>query len=114
VSRSRTLVALSTAVAVAVLVLGACGGGEQEEAVPSDPVLALGQQVYKRHCATCHGSRGGGGQGVKLAGVVAQRFPNIEDQIEVIANGRANMPKFSEKLSPEEMDAVARWEREGF
>jgi mono/diheme cytochrome c family protein len=106
---------LTGLVLVAALVLGGCGGdGGEDAAVPSDPVLALGQQVYRRHCATCHGSRGGGGQGVKLADVVEQRYPNIDDQIEVIANGRANMPKFSEKLSQEEMEAVARWEREGF
>jgi mono/diheme cytochrome c family protein len=105
---------VGSAVVAAALGLGACGGGGgAEQATPSDPVLAQGQQVYKDHCARCHGSRGGGGAGVKLAGVVAQRYPDIEDQIAVIANGRANMPKFSEELSPEEMEAVARWEREG-
>jgi mono/diheme cytochrome c family protein len=51
---------------------------------------------------------------VKLAGVVASRFPNIEDHIAVIRDGRQpGMPGWGDKLSPEDIEAVARWEREG-
>jgi mono/diheme cytochrome c family protein len=51
---------------------------------------------------------------VKLAGVVAARYPNIDDHIAVIREGRTGMPAFDERLTPEEIEAVARWEREGF
>lgn len=109
---------MSAAVAGAVLAtslaLGACGSSEPT-ATPSDPVLARGQEVYKKNCATCHGSKGGGGSGVKLAGVVASKYPNIEDHERAIHDGiQPGMPAFGEKLSAEDIEAVARWEREGF
>jgi mono/diheme cytochrome c family protein len=95
--------------------LAACGSGSGgEAAVPDDPVLARGQQVYKDNCARCHGAKGGGGAGVKLAGVVAARYPDISDHEAVIENGKGgNMPSFKNQLSPEDIEAVARWEREG-
>jgi mono/diheme cytochrome c family protein len=98
-------------VAVSALVLVACGssGGS---ATPSDPVLARGQQVYKDHCQTCHGTKGQGGSGMKLAGKVAQNYPNIDDQIAVIANGRSSMPAWKSSLSADDIEAVARFERE--
>ena len=93
-------------------VFSACSSGGSPEAVPSDPVLALGQQIYKANCASCHGQKGGGGIGTKLAGLVAKKYPNIADQEALIANGRGSMPKFGSRLSAEEINAVARYERE--
>lgn len=107
---------VSALVLMSLLALAACGGGDDNgDAAPSDPVLARGQEVYRQNCAQCHGSRGGGGSGVKLAGVVASRYPNIDDHITIITDGKGGgMPGFGEKLSPEDIEAVARWEREGF
>ncbi len=104
------------ALLMALLALAACGGGDDNgDAAPSDPVLARGQDVYRQNCAQCHGSRGGGGSGPKLAEVVASRYPNIDDHITIITDGKGGgMPGFGEKLSPEDIEAVARWEREGF
>jgi mono/diheme cytochrome c family protein len=54
--------------------------------------------------------------GPKLAGVVANRYPNIEDQMAVIRDGKSSMPAFggssSSALSDEDIEAVARYERE--
>ena len=105
---------------VAVVLAGVLGAGsllvacatEGAPPTPSDPVLAQGQGVYNQSCASCHGRGGGGGQGAKLAGVVAARYPNIADQEAVIANGRSSMPSFKGSLSAEEINAVARYERE--
>jgi mono/diheme cytochrome c family protein len=108
----RMLVA-AMVVAVVSLTTAACGAGD-DVPVPSDPVLAQGQKVYNANCASCHGAKGGGGLGMKLADVVEGRYPNIDDQIAVIAEGRAGMPGFAGKLSAEELEAVARYEREGF
>ena len=58
------------------------------------------------------GQAGGGGLGPKLAGLVEKKYPNIADQEAVIANGRSSMPKFGSRLSPAEINAVARYERE--
>lgn len=110
--RRLTAAALGVALA-ATLGLAACGSSD-DTATPSDPVLAQGQKVYRQNCATCHGSKGGGGSGVKLAGVVASRYPNIEDHEAVIRDGiQPGMPAWGSKLSAEDIEAVARWEREG-
>lgn len=93
------------------LVLVACGSDDAAP-VPSDPVLAQGQQVYKARCQSCHGSKGQGGTGMKLAGRMTSVFPDIADQIDVIAEGRGSMPGWKNELSAEEIEAVARYERE--
>lgn len=69
--------------------------------------------IYKANCSSCHGSRGQGGFGKKLAGVVTTKYPNIDDEVALIANGKGSMPAFGKKLTPEQITAVARWTREG-
>lgn len=103
----------ASAVLMAATSIGVgCSSGGSSGAVPSDPVLAQGQQIYQQNCASCHGKAGGGGLGPKLAGLVAKKYPNIADQEAVIINGRSSMPKFGVRLSAEEITAVARYERE--
>jgi len=103
------LVIVLAAVTVAAL---ACSSGEAGPK-PSDPRLAQGWQVYKDHCATCHGPDGGGGAGPKLAGTVVADFPNIGDQITVIENGKGAgaMPAWKGTLSTDEIEAVAEYTR---
>ena len=107
---------LAGLVVVAVATLFAACGGASAPATPSDPVLAEGQTIYNQKCASCHGTGGNGGMGPKLAGVVANRYPDIEDQKAVIANGAGSMPGFggpaTARLSDDEITAVARYERE--
>lgn len=95
----------------AATVFAACGGSSTP-ATPTDPVLAAGQQTYNTDCASCHGRSGNGGIGPKLAGVVANRYPNIDDQKAVIEDGRGSMPAWKGRLSDDEITAVARYERE--
>jgi len=75
-------------------------------------VLVEGQQVYSQNCASCHGAAGQGGYGKKLAGVVTEKYPNIDDQIALITNGKGAMPSFSKKLSADQITAVTRYTRE--
>jgi mono/diheme cytochrome c family protein len=105
---------LATAVAGLVLAAGACAsGGGSDVDLSADPELQQGRDVYNENCARCHGPEGGGGVGNRLAGgVVAERYPDIEDQIAVIRNGVGSMPAWEGTLSPEEIEAVARYERE--
>ncbi|MSW45550.1 MAG: c-type cytochrome [Actinobacteria bacterium] len=107
----RVLLASGVLMGAATL-FAACSSGGSSIAVPSDPVLAQGQQIYTQNCASCHGQKGGGGIGTKLAGLVEKKYPNIADQEAVIANGRSSMPKFGSRLSAAEINAVARYERE--
>ena len=99
-----------------MLLLGGCA--EDAPDVPLGPdgqpdaVLALGRDVFASRCSTCHGSAGGGGTGLKLAGTVEETFPDPADQAEVIREGRSNMPSFGGTLSAAEIDAVVRYTRE--
>lgn len=102
---------------VVVLGLVALGAAACSSGVPtpSDPVLAQGQTIYNAKCVQCHGDKGQGGTGMKLGGGRAKAvFPNIDDQIAVIAEGRqgTSMPGWKNQLTPDEMKAVARYERE--
>jgi mono/diheme cytochrome c family protein len=107
-------VIVAVVVVLTLALTGALVGCSSDSAapVPSDPVLASGQQVYEAHCQSCHGSKGQGGTGMKLAGKVSTDFPDIADQIAVIENGRGSMPAWKNKLSAEEIAAVARYTRE--
>ncbi len=82
------------------------------EAPADDAELVEGQQIWTRNCASCHGASGNGGSGPALAGTVADTYPDIEDQMAVIADGRNAMPAFGGRLSTEEIQAVARYSRQ--
>jgi mono/diheme cytochrome c family protein len=101
--------------------------------------LTLGAEVFATKCASCHGAGGGGGVGRPLSGgEVLKTFPNLADQLEFVAHGTDGagvgspygdpnreggphiagsfngnkMPAFLESLTPEELLAVVRHERE--
>lgn len=102
---------------------------------PTDPVLALGEEVYSAQCAACHGGGGEGGTGRPL-GEVALTFTDPQQQVDWVVNGSPEagtpygdparpggqhisqsdgwgaMPAFGASLSPEEIAAVVRYERE--
>ena len=78
-----------------------------------DPVLVAGRQTYIERCANCHGDDGSGGQGPKLSeGGAVTQYPDIAEQIAVVANGVRAMPDFAGTLTPVEIEAVVRYTRE--
>ncbi len=86
------------------------GGTSQPDGAASGEVD--GAAVFTASCAGCHGRDGQGGIGPQLAGEVVDRFPDIEDQIAVVTDGRGGMPSFDGRLSPEEIEAVVTYTRE--
>ncbi|MCU0270189.1 MAG: cytochrome c [Acidimicrobiales bacterium] len=104
-ARTPLLVALS---AVPLGALAACSSDAPQR--PSDPVLAQGYDVYQARCAACHGNEGEGGAGLNLQ-KVEERLTQ-EQHVEVVTNGRSSMPAYESVLSPEEIQAVVRYERE--
>ena len=110
----RGVVVLAT---MLVIVITACGGeggpARRSSATTIVGDLELGERVFARNCATCHGREGGGGIGPKLAdGRVVERYPDPRQHRAVVVDGRGVMPAFGNKLSEEEIDAVVRYERE--
>jgi mono/diheme cytochrome c family protein len=107
-----------------------------DEPTPTEPgPLALGAEVYGQ-CAACHGGGGGGGVGPALSGgAVVETFPDFADQVRWVMEGTAgfqalgiptygatdrpvgsggNMPGWKDSLTPQELLAVVRHEREVF
>ncbi|MFN0089941.1 MAG: c-type cytochrome [Acidimicrobiales bacterium] len=92
---------------VAAALAGAVGCGGDSSSAAGD-----GQKLYLSKCAVCHGRTGGGGTGPAFdGGRLVEKYPDIADQIAVIANGRKAMPAFKSQLSPEEIRAIAEYER---
>lgn len=110
--RSPRVLAAGLLLVAGVTVIAACSSGGSTPAAPSgDAVLVEGQRVYSQNCASCHGASGQGGYGKKLAGVVTEKYPNIDDQIALITNGKGAMPSFSKKLTADQITAVTRYTR---
>lgn len=109
-----------------VLVLTACGGGDGE--TPADEgagegteenagtgeakgetggeetssLAAQGEAAYKQSCISCHGANLEGGLGPSLKGINLSK----EEIVEIIKNGRGNMPG---NLSPGNEEAIAEY-----
>lgn len=103
---------------VAAAAFGACATDDVPE-VPVGPdgypdrELVAGRSIYIERCANCHGNDGSGGRGTKLSGgrMLAQ-YPEVADQVVVVADGVRSMPGFVETLDPDEIAAVVRYTRE--
>jgi cytochrome c oxidase subunit 2 len=105
----------------AVLLLGACGGGgggsvgspPPTGAQAHDATLLSGRNVYSAECASCHGARGQGGVGPTFHDGSLQRdFPNAEDQVSFVSQGKGVMPSFAGVLTPAQLEAVVAYERQ--
>ncbi|MBM2833188.1 MAG: cytochrome c oxidase, cbb3-type subunit [Candidatus Brocadiaceae bacterium] len=75
------------------------------------------RKLFEYHCSTCHGEDGKGtkrGLELKtpnLADAKWQASRKDEDILNSITNGKNKMPRWSEKLKPEEMQALAKYVR---
>lgn len=108
------------AIAVLAAVGASCGDDDSDgegarpeltEEQRDDPALVTGETVYADQCARCHAPDGRGLNAPSLAGV-EETYPDIADQIAVIEGGLSGMPSFGSRLPPDEIEAVARYERE--
>jgi mono/diheme cytochrome c family protein len=90
--------------------LAACGSSDGDEpgAANFEPASA-----FRIRCAGCHGVDGGGGSGPKLNdGAVVTKYPNIEDQIAIVRDGRGAMPAFKDRnLSDDQIRALVEYTR---
>ena len=94
------------------LLLVGCAGGEPEPA--ADPVEQatheMGADLYSEFCASCHGADAGGAVGPALTdGRVQDRVGDVDAVATVIAEGGDRMPGLRGRLTPEQIDAIARY-----
>ncbi|WP_153732021.1 cytochrome c551 [Sporosarcina obsidiansis] len=97
----------------AALVLGACGGGDNNASEPADTGKDNGaetsgvdaEKVVQTSCINCHGSNLEGQGNAPALNDVGSRLS--QDEIhDVIVNGKGAMPPM---LKGDEADAVAAW-----
>jgi mono/diheme cytochrome c family protein len=84
--------------------------------------FALARANYAKHCSACHGDEGKGGI-VKVEDTKL-KVPSLteghalkhldEDFVDQIENGGDGMPKFKDKLSSDEINALVRFIRHEF
>lgn len=106
----RTIAAFLLLITAPALV--ACGRSAPEQ---SADATGPGQALYESSCAMCHGmdgvaSRIGRGA-VDLNDPAWQRRTSVEQIIEVVAEGRGQMPAWKSRLSDEEIRAIADYVR---
>ena len=98
------------------LVAGSSCAGEPPEVPRSadgtaDSVLMVGRQIWSRACSSCHAPDGSGGRGPSVH-FVEDRYPSIDDQLNLVSKGRGSMPGFGGRYTNEELEAVVRYTRE--
>lgn len=94
-----------------------CSGSVEAFVPPPDEsypaaVVARGEDIHGRTCATCHGRDGGGGVGPDIR-QVWERL-SYEQHLEVVTAGRNAMPAFGRSLSAEDIEAVVAYQRTGW
>jgi mono/diheme cytochrome c family protein len=110
---TRRLMAALALVAVLAVLAAACGGGGNHttKTKPSTSTSVAssqqGAQIFQAKCASCHDAR--------LAAQVTRDFPNIDDEIAVVTNGRASpletMPSFGGVLTSAQIRDVVDYTR---
>jgi mono/diheme cytochrome c family protein len=111
------IVILATPCAVALTSCSSSSRADRAGRSSSEPTRSTtsssepnaGSQVFSAHCAACHGTRGEGELGPRLAGT-AERLPSA-DAAEIVRNGRGRMPPFAAALTTAEVDAVVAYIR---
>jgi mono/diheme cytochrome c family protein len=107
-----TTCAIGIVAAVAVVFAACGGGGNHTTKTTSSPSTSLaaqqqGAQIFQANCASCHDAR--------LAAQVTRDFPNIDDEIAVVTNGRVSpletMPSFAGVLTTAQIRAVVEYTR---
>lgn len=111
-SRSATKRSASYALAMllsAAAVLTACGGGDTSSGTPHMDAPPETAAVYKANCVSCHGSdlQGRMGPGTNLQQVGARM--SEQEIARQIVNGSKSMPSQKDRVSEEEIAALAAW-----
>lgn len=91
----------------------ACGSKEQTKpsSAESGQTASIdGKTIYQRECVLCHGEAGD--KGVAGSANLTQSVLLLDERVYVITHGRGIMQPFKNKLTPGEIEAVARYTQE--
>jgi mono/diheme cytochrome c family protein len=89
---------------------------------PTPDEFASARAIFKKECSACHGADGSGGK--KVVEGQTLKVPSFreghalkhkdEDFVKQIENGGDGMPKFKDKLAPEQIKDLVRYVRHEF
>ena len=72
-----------------------------------------GEAIFSSNCAVCHKPDGSGSIGPKISeGATKIRYPEVEDQIRLVTEGRNAMPAFGRQLTPAQIETVVNYVRD--
>ena len=105
-----------TRVALVLLLVAACGGGNQitrEQAKEPGQLLFNGYTKSEIHCFECHD---GSAKGTKYGPALGPRVASLtDDQLtSSIMNGKGKMPAFKGKLGDADVKDIIAWLRGSF
>lgn len=115
----RKWLTLALGLTLSASVLYGCGAGterkeapeqaqEDEQAAPGAVDEAAAKEAYEKGtCASCHGGNLEGSAGPSLEKVGAKL--SKDEIIDIINNGRGQMPPMKDNLSDEEKENLAAW-----
>jgi cytochrome c551 len=110
-------------VLVVALAVSACGGDSKSDdtATGTAPTASTsastatetattaaaadGKTVFSNNCSICHGAQGTGGNG----GPDITKQSDAAHNVKQVTNGGGGMPAFGNQLSPEDIQAVAKF-----
>ncbi|WP_219836555.1 menaquinol-cytochrome c reductase cytochrome b/c subunit [Paenibacillus sp. R14(2021)] len=74
---------------------------------PKDPAVAITQ---KAQCVACHGAdlKGNESSGIPSLHGIGDEFDKAQ-LVDIVTNGKNNMPSFKDKLTTEEIDQLTTW-----
>ncbi len=102
--------AVAITLVLVLVVVPSMTGDTEETAGSNEPTEPAA--LYERHCGTCHGLQGQGNLGPALGdGAVVQAYPDVEDQIAVVVEGRNAMPPFGDALTDEQIRTIVEYTR---
>ena len=109
------LVFLSAIILIAITIFNACEAEPRktDAELGLNPQQAYGRRVYDARCAECHYAYSTRNlRGPSLAGLFQHQYmkngmPANDDRVsDIILLGRAKMPGFQQKLTPQQMEAL--------
>lgn len=77
---------------------------KKNETTNAQNTIAKGYDIYMRNCTACHGAEGNAGVGG--ASDLQRSVLKDKEFLEVIKNGRNNMPSFKDQLNEEEIQHI--------
>jgi mono/diheme cytochrome c family protein len=106
---------VAACVVVGLIVAFALSSGGSKDDAASGPTTPFDVvTAFAIRCTPCHGPGGGGGGiGPQLNhGAVVRAFPNIQDEIKIVTDGKGEMPAFSKRdMTKDQIRAIVKYTR---